>query len=128
MPRGPRKITVKTIRSDIASLQKKIDTRQDKIQKLRDEIKIIKTEMRKLERQANQLARNEFVEKIYAISVKHQIPIENVIETISLLNELKADPTQYDEKIKIIRDHFRTTNNAAGLKWIDAIERWLKQT
>ncbi len=128
MPRGPRKITVKTIRSDIASLQKKIDTRQDKIQKLRDEIKIIKTEMRKLERQAEQLARNEFVEKVYALSVKHQIPIENVMETISFLNELKADPTQCDEKISAIREHFRTTKNEAGLTWIDAIERWIKES
>ncbi|MBP0988005.1 MAG: hypothetical protein J6S92_06975, partial [Oscillospiraceae bacterium] len=60
--------------------------------------------------------------------VKHQIPIENVMETISFLNELKADPTKCSEKIRVIREHFRTTNNAAGLKWIDAIERWLKQT
>ena len=85
-------------------------------------------EIKKLEKQAAQLARNEFVEKVYALSVKHQIPIENVMETISFLNELKADPAKCNEKIRVIREHFRTTNNAAGLKWIDAIERWLKQT
>lgn len=128
MPRGPKKVTVKTIRSEIASLQKKIDAKQERILKYKGEIRVIKTEIKKLEKQADQLARNEFVEKVYALSVKHQIPIENVMETISFLNELKADPAKCNEKIRVIREHFRTTNNAAGLKWIDAIERWIKQT
>ena len=127
MPRGPKKITAKTIRADIAMLQKKIDAKQDKILVYKDEIRAIKTEIKKLEKQADQLAKKDFVDKVYALSVKHQIPIENVMETLSFLNEMKAEPTQCDEKIRAIREHFSTTENAAGLAWIDAIERWIKE-
>ena len=128
MSRGPRKITEKTIRSDIASLQKQIDAKQEKIQRYKDEIREIKAQIKKLEQQAEQLASHAFAEKVYALSVKHQIPIENVMETLSFLNELKSDPTQCDEKISVIREHFRRTNNASGLAWISAIERWVKET
>ena len=127
MPRGPKKTTAKTIRTEITALQKKVKTRQEKIEQYKDEIRVFRSEIKKLERQETKLLQDEFVEKMFALSRKHHVPIEDVADAFSFLTELRNDTENQSKTLEFLRDYFRQEGNKAGLAWIDSVERWIRE-
>lgn len=126
MPRNPKILTAKSLRSKIALLQKQIDAKQEKITKYKNEIDTIKAEIRKLNRDADKLARAEAADKIYALSMKYHIPVDEMIEMFTFLNSLKTNPEYVDTKLHLLREHYRQSGNEFCLKWLDAVENMIQ--
>lgn len=127
MPRGPKKTTAKTIRTEITALQKKVEAKKEKIEQYKDEIRVFRSEIKKLERQETKLLQDEFVEKMFALSRKHHVPIEDVADAFSFLTELRNDTKNQSKTLEFLRDYFRQEGNTAGLAWIDSVERWIRE-